>query len=95
MTNGLPAVSIVEVPAPADTNSPPALYAIVSTNTESFAVYRGNRLVGAHDLPMYPDPVGKMERTALSPVAVTVDVTLVAGALYFWIIAPNNNCWPN
>jgi len=95
MALGLPVVPVFQEPMPANTNTLPKFCAIASTNTESFMVYSNNQMVSSHDLPMYSDPVGMAERTALSPVAVTVDTVLVAGIIYFVVIAPDNRCWPN
>jgi len=95
MAQGLPEVPVFQDPLPADTNALPALYGVVSTNTESFLVYSNNQVVGSHDLPIYHDPVSEATRSVLSPVAVTVDVVLVAGVIYFAIIAPDNGSWPN
>ena len=94
MVQGLATVPVFQDPIPPDTNSLPVLYAVVSTNTESFLVCSNHQTVGSHTLPIYTDPVSVVERNALSPVAVTVDVVLVAGAIYCWVIAPKTETWP-
>jgi hypothetical protein len=99
MAKGLPEVPVYPELLPADTNSLPPFYSVVSTNTASFVIYSNNVAVGSHDLPFYPDPVGEAERAALSPVAITADVAIaavvVAGVVYFCFIAPDNETWPS
>jgi hypothetical protein len=95
ITQGLPAVTVLPDSMAQATNSLPALYAVVSTNTGSFLVYTNHQLAGTNDLPIYPDPLGKVERIAFSPVAITVDVVLVAGIVYFAVVAPNTDAWPD
>jgi hypothetical protein len=46
MAQGLPEVPVFQERMPADTNSLPALYSVVSTNTESFMVYSKIRWSG-------------------------------------------------
>ena len=91
---GLPIVPIFPDSLPPETNSLPPLYALVSTNTESFLVCSYQQTNSLHNLPIYADPAGELERNALSPVAITLDVTLVAGGLYCWLIAPKTETWP-
>jgi len=69
----------------ANTNSPPAIYAIVSTNRQSFTIYRDEQRTN-HDLPVYNDGWGRTDRIALTPVAVVADLTIVGGCLgYVWL----------
>ena len=69
----------------ANTNSPPAIYAIVSTNRQSFTIYRDEQRTN-HDLPVYNDGRGRTDRIALTPVAVVADLTIVGGCLgYVWL----------
>jgi len=91
---GLPLVPVFPDPLPVETNSRPPLYAVVTTNTESFMVYSNNQVVGSHDLPIYTDRASEVERVIFSPVAITVDVALVAGAIYLWLIADKTENWP-
>ena len=82
-TNNLPAVLVFQTPPDAGANFSKPPYAVVSTNTESFTVYSGGSVTNSYDLPIYGDPFGKAERIILSPVAIAVDVTLVAAVIYF------------
>jgi hypothetical protein len=59
----------------------PAIYAILSTNKLWFTLYSSDTFVGSFALPVYRDGMGKMERIALTPLAVTADVTMVGGAI--------------
>lgn len=88
----LPEVPVFPNLAAVEMNSPPALFAVVSTNTESFAVYSGGQLESFHDLPIYPDPVSRRERDALAPLAITADAVIITGVtlglLYLYLGAP-------
>ena len=69
----------------ASINSPPPIYAIVSTNRQSFTIYRDEQRTN-HDLPVYNDGRGRTDRIALTPVAVVADLTIVGGCLgYVWL----------
>ena len=70
-----------------DTNVPPAVYAVISTNTQSFTIY-SNEQGTNHDLPVYNDGWGRTDRIALTPVAVVADLTIIGGYLgCVWIKA--------
>jgi len=75
----------------ANTNSPPAIYAIVSTNRQSFTIYRDEQRTN-HDLPVYNDGRGRTDRIALTPVAVVADLTIIGGFLFleFWAVGGLN-----
>lgn len=61
--------------------SPPAgFYVVKATNTPAFTVYSARREIGSYELPVYNDGVGRTERVALTPVAVTIDATIIGGA---------------
>ena len=62
-----------------ETNWTFALYAVVETNRQSFTLYYNNGKITRHDLPTYNDGRGRVEKIALTPVAVTADLTIVAG----------------
>jgi hypothetical protein len=76
-----PPVMVFHAPVGPGTNMPPVLYAIVQTNHQSFTLYSGERKIGSHDLPVYSDGVGKYERLAWTPLAVTADLTIIGGIL--------------
>jgi hypothetical protein len=82
----LRAVPVFYDPIPAAMNLPPGLCAVVATNKESFTLYRASRAIGSHDLPVYNDGKGQVERIALTPVAVTADITIVGGYLGCWYL---------
>jgi len=62
------------------------LYAVCDTNLDTFTLYSDNRKIGFYDLPVYKDHQGTIEKIALTPVAVTADVT-VAGTVAAVIVA--------
>lgn len=61
------------------------VYAVCDTNQESFTLFSDNRQIGSYDFPVYHDHWGNVEKVALTPVAVTADVTVAGGivALYY------------
>ena len=85
-TNGLPAVPVFHLPTLLATNQQHGLFAIAATNNQSFTLYCGDRNLGSHDLPVYNDGTGKYKRVALTPLAVTADLTVVGGVAGVW-------CW--
>jgi hypothetical protein len=61
--------------------SPPAGFCVVTTtNAPAYALFSNGREIGSYELPVYNDGVGQAERMALTPVAVTIDATIVGGA---------------
>jgi len=82
----LPVVPVSYAPIPAGINLPPALCAVVATNKQSFTLYLANRATASHDLPVYNDGKGRLERIALTPVAVAADLTIVGGVIGFFYL---------
>jgi hypothetical protein len=74
---------------PRGSNAPVRPFVVVSTtNTEAFTLYVKDRAPEEHHLPVYSDGVGTYERVALTPVTVTVDATIVGGAIgCLWLYA--------
>jgi hypothetical protein len=70
--------------APDETGGAWTHYAVVATNRQAFALHAGNGEISVHDLPTYNDGRGRMEKIALTPVAVTADLTIVGGYLGLW-----------
>jgi hypothetical protein len=66
------------------TNRPQTLYAIATANNESFTLYSGGQKLDSYSLPTYNDGRGRVEKIALTPVAVTADIAIVGG--YFGIL---------
>lgn len=79
-----PPVPVFKVLPGTNTGSAPLLYALYSTNTQSFMLYSNGCAAGQHDLPEYDDPVTRRERIALTPLTVPVDLTLVGGCIFLW-----------
>jgi hypothetical protein len=66
------------------------LYAVCSTNEDTFALYSDNREIGSYELPFYKDRRGTAEKIALTPVTVTADAGIATGyvgafCLYCWL----------
>lgn len=86
---GLPTVPVFET-LEANTNFSTGLYVVAPTNTASFTIYSNQAPVASYDLPWYPDPLGRAERFALSPIMITADVVIVGAIIYFGALdSPN------
>lgn len=72
--------------APGETNPVGTHFAIIETNRQSFILHGGDGRISRHDLPTYNDGNGRVEKIALTPVAVTADLTIVGGALGVWFV---------
>ena len=59
---------------------PPPLYAVLSADKLWFELYSSGMPVGAFALPVYRDGMGQTERIALTPLAVTADLSIIGGA---------------
>jgi hypothetical protein len=84
LMQNLPSVPVFYTSAPSETNLTQALYAIVATNQQSFTLYSGNREISSYDLPFYNDGKGRVEKIALTPIAVTADLTIIGGYIGVW-----------
>jgi len=67
-------------PRPSTNGLPPALRAVCSSDLCSFTLYREGKVLGPFDLPVFKDEPGKVTKVALTPLAVTGDVSIVGGA---------------
>lgn len=63
-------------------SEPPMFYALFTTNQESFALYSGAAEINSYNLPSYNDGRGKLEKAALTPLAVTADATIIGSLLW-------------
>ena len=82
----LPPVPVFQTQPETGTNFPHILYAVLSTNRQSFALCSGGGK-NAYDLPTYNDGRGKIYRIALTPIAVVADITIIGGYLGCWYLA--------
>jgi len=81
----LPPVPVSQTPPVSGTNFPQTIFAVISTNTQSFTIYSSEHRTN-HDLPVYNDGWGRIDRMALTPVAVVADLTILGGCLgYIWL----------
>jgi len=83
---GLTALPIF-TPAANQIDVPPPPYAILATNGQSFTLYSDNGQPASHDLPIYNDRKGKVEKVALTPLTTTADATIVGGFLGYLYLA--------
>ena len=81
----LPPVPIFQTLSDSNTNFSQIIYAVISTNRQSFTIYSGNEKTD-YSLAVYNDGRGQIDRIALTPVAVTADLTIVGGFLGCWFI---------
>jgi len=89
----LPPVPVFQTPPAPGTNFSQTLYAVVSTNGPSFTIYSGDRVVSAHELPSYNDGKGRAARIALTPLAVTADITIIGGFVFLMAWAEGGWFW--
>jgi hypothetical protein len=68
-----------------NTNFSQTIYAVISTNKQFFTIYSGKEKTD-YSLAVYNDGRGQIYRIALTPVAVTADLTIVGGFLGCWYI---------
>lgn len=60
--------------------------AVAETNSPNFIVLLNGHELGSNELPVYNDGIGQTERLALTPVATTIDLTIIGGVLgYYWL----------
>jgi hypothetical protein len=96
-TGNLVPVPVYYDPIPAGMSLPAGLCAVVATNKQSFTFYQASRALDSHDLPVYDDGKGQLERIALTPITVTADLTVVGGVLgylYLEDLAGQPVPWP-
>jgi hypothetical protein len=81
----LPPIPVLQTLPLANTSFLPTVYAVISTNKQSFTIYSSGQRTN-HDMPVYNDGWGRTDRIALTPVAVVADLTIVGGFLFleFW-----------
>jgi hypothetical protein len=82
-----PVVPVFYDPIPAGMNLPQGLCAVVATNRQSFTLYMDHRAIGSHGLPIYNDGKGRIEKIALTPLAVTADLSVVPGVVIVCVAA--------
>jgi hypothetical protein len=85
LSHKLPPVPIFQTLPESDTNFSQIIYAVISTNRQSFTIYSGKEKTD-YSLAVYNDGRGQIDRIALTPVAVTADLTIVGGFLGCWFI---------
>jgi hypothetical protein len=65
--------------------SPPELYAVCTSNFCTFTIHHRGQVLGPSDLPVFKDQMETATQVALTPLAVTGDVSVVAVfAAYIW-----------
>jgi hypothetical protein len=85
LSHKLPPVPIFQTLPESNTNFSQTIYAVISTNRQSFTIYSGKEKTD-YSLAVYNDGRGQIDRIALTPVAVTADLTIVGGFLGCWFI---------
>ncbi len=85
LSHKLPPVQIFQTLPESITNCSQTICAVISTNRQFFTIYSGNEKTN-YSLAVYNDGRGQIYRMALTPVAVTADLTIVGGFLGYWFI---------
>jgi hypothetical protein len=84
---------LVVVPVTYNLAGPPpsayqGLYAVVSTNGQSFSLYLGGKEPTDYRLPMYFTGSGqRVKQVLLTPLAVATDATVVGGVVFWFVLA--------
>ena len=79
-----------ELPPPVGSDN---LYAVASTNGQSFTLYSSKEELGTYDLPVYRDASGRIKQVLLTPPAVLADLTMVGGCLFLAAWAAGGLGW--
>jgi hypothetical protein len=79
-----PVPLILESQASDDFLSRKGLYATLSSTGHGFTLFSACSALGTYELPVYPDSSGRLKQVALTPLAVTADLTIVGGLLAYW-----------
>ncbi len=85
LSHKLAPVPIFQTLPESNTNSSQTIYAVISSNKQSFTIYSGEEKTD-YSLAVYNDGRGQIYRIALTPIAVTADLTIVGGILGCWFI---------
>ena len=85
LSHKLPPVPIFQTLPESNTNCSQTICAVISTNQQFFTIYSGNEKTN-YSLAVYNDGRAHIYRMALTPVAVTADLTIVGGFLGCWFI---------
>lgn len=80
LSHKLPPVPIFQTLPESGTNFSQTIYAVISTNRQSFTIFSGKEKTD-YSLAVYNDGRAQIDRIALTPVAVTADLTIVGGVL--------------
>ena len=62
-----------------------SLYA-VANELDSFTIYSAAHEISSHDLPVYNDGKGRVEKVILTPASATADLTVVGSVIGFWYL---------
>src|ERR1035438_8985566 len=73
LSRKMPPVPMFQTLPATDTNFSQMVFAIISTNKQSFTIYSGKENTD-YNLPVYNDGWGQIDRIALTPIAVTADI---------------------
>jgi len=80
LSHKLSPVQIFQTLPESETNFSQTIYAVISSNRQSFTIYSGNGKAD-YSLAVYNDGRGQIYRMALTPVALSTDLTIIGGYL--------------
>ena len=84
-SRNLPPVPTFQTASEANKNFPQTIYAVISSNQQSFTIYSSDE-TNNYSLAVYNDGRAQKVRIALTPVAVTADLTIIGGFLGCWFL---------
>jgi hypothetical protein len=79
-TNGLAALPLLPMPESVG-------FCVVTTNDQRFRFFMNGTEMGRHELPAYPGTGGRATQVALTPLAVTADITIIGGFIFVHAMA--------
>jgi hypothetical protein len=90
---GLSPVPVFRSPSCCGTNRSAGPFAVTGINAHSFTLYFRDGGSESYQLPVYSDGTGKYKRAALTPLAVTADLTVVGGfvGIFCWACLAGDN----
>jgi hypothetical protein len=81
-TQGLAVVPVTDKLTSSPLSGYQGLYAVVSTNGQSFFLWSGQQQLGFYGLPVYLTTSGqRVKQVLLTPLAVAADATIIGGAV--------------
>jgi hypothetical protein len=86
-TNSFAGLNAIPVFFSTNAAAVPPVFAVYSTNSQSFTLSSNGKVTGPYALPVYDDGKGNAERIVLTPLAAMADLTIVGGFLGYYYLS--------